>query len=186
MKIAPIAVLLPLFAAAASPAFAQTKTKLEEGLTRTGVTVVKSVHALEPTVDASEGPGDATVSALALSNPRDAAWKPRGLSIAVNDASDRQDSISQAYVDLDEIDGLVTSLDWMLKAIADSEGKEDRPASEARFATKGGFATGFSFADGRSTGHARVGRSKILLNAEGLATLRGVIVMGRDHLRSLK
>lgn len=181
MRVPPIAVLLALLAA---PAFAQTK--LSDGLARTGATIVKSVHALEPVVDASEGLGDVTLSAVALSNPKDAAFKPKGLSIAVNDASDRPDSISQAYVDFDEIDGLVAGLDWMLKTIADSEGKEDQPASEAVYTTKGGFSAGFSLSDGKSTGHARVGNSKILLNAEGLATLRGVLVIGRDHLRGLK
>ena len=169
----------------APPAFAQSKTALETGLSKTGATVVKTVHPLDP-IDPSEGPGIATISAIALSNPKDAAWKPKGLSIAIDDSSDRPDSVSTAYVDSDEIDGLVGGLDWMLKSMGDWEGKDEQPAADVTFTTKGGFVAGFGFTDGKARGYARVGNSKVLLDKDGLATLRGMLVLGRDHLKSIK
>ena len=171
--------------ALATPALAQSKSTLEQVLTKTGATVVKVIHALD-TVEPSDGPGSVMVTALSLTNPKDAAWKPKGIALAVDDASDRPDSITNAYVDQDELDGLINSLDWMLKSMAEWEGKEDRAQTEAVYVTKGGFTTGFRFSEGKSAGFAQAGKSRILLDKDGLATLRGVLVIGRDHLKTAK
>lgn len=167
----------------ALPAFAASN--LETALGKTGATVVKTTHALD-SIDPSEGPGSVTLSALALSNPKDAAWKPKGIAIAVDDASDRKDSISTAYLDADEIDGLVASLDWMMKAMGDWEGKEDQPQTEATYTTKGGFTAGLQFSEGKGRGYAKVGASRIALDKDGLATLRGTLKIGQDHLKGVK
>lgn len=177
-----------VFAAAlalATPALAQSKSTLEQVLSKPGATVVKVVHALD-SVDPSEGPGSATLSALSLTNPKDAAWKPKGIAIAVDDASDRADSITNAYVDQDEIDGLISGLDWMLKSMGEWEGKEDREQTDAVYTTKGGFSAGFTFSEGKSAGFAQAGKSRIRLDKDGLATLRGVLVLGRDYLKTGK
>lgn len=172
--------------ALATPALGQTRSTLEQVLAKPGATVVKVLHALEPTIDPSEGSGSVTLTALSLTNPKDAAWKPKGIAIAVDDASDRVDSITNAYLDQDEIEGLIGSLDWMLKSIAEWEGNEDREQTEVVYTTKGGFSTGFRFADGESTGFAQAGKSRVRLDRDGLATLRGVLVIGRDHLKTVK
>lgn len=168
-----------------TPAFAQTKSTLEQALGKTGATVVKSVHALD-VVEPSEGPGSLTLSAVSVSNPKDAAWKPKGIAIAVDDASDRPDSISTAYVDQDELDGLVGGLDWMLKSMGEWEGKEDRDQADATYTTKGGLVVGFAFSEGKSAGFAQVGKSRLRIDKENLATLRGYVVVGRDYLKTGK
>ena len=169
----------------AAPALAQSKSTLEQVLGKVGATVVKSVHPLD-VVEPSEGPGSVTLSALSVTNPKDAAWKPKGIAVAVDDASDRGDSITNVYVDQDELDGLIGGLDWMLKTMGEWEGKEDREQSDARYTTKGGFAAGFTFSEGKTAGFAEAGKSRVRLDKDGLATLRGVLVLGRDHLKGAK
>lgn len=160
-------------------------SNLEGALAKTGATVVKAVHALD-SVDPSDGPGSATLSAVSLSNPKDAAFKPKGIAIAVDDASDRKDSITTAYIDADEIDGLIGSLDWMAKSMAEWEGKEDREQTEAAYTTRGGFSAGFTFSSGKSAAYAKAGNSRIQLDADGLKTLRGVLKIGQDYLKGAK
>lgn len=177
--------ILALILSFATPAFAQSKSSLEQALGKTGATVVKVVHPLD-VVEPSEGPGSLTLTALSLTNPKDAAWKPKGIELAVDDASDRADSISSAYVDQDELDGLISGLDWMLKTMGEWEGKEDREPSDATYTTKGGFAAGFTFSEGKTVGFAKVGKSRVRLDKDGLATLRGVLVLGREYLKTGK
>jgi len=177
--------VLALILSLATPAFAQSKSTLEQALGKSGATVVKAVHALD-VVEPSEGPGSVTLTALSLTNPKDAAWKPKGIAVAVDDASDRADSIASAYIDQDELDGIIGGLDWMLKAMGEWEGKEDREPSDAVFTTKGGFAAGFTFSEGKTAGFAQAGKSRVRLDKDGLATLRGVLVLGRDHLKTGK
>lgn len=177
--------LIVLFVSAATPAFAQGKSTLEQVFGKTGATVVKVLHPLD-VVEPSEGPGSVTLTALSLSNPKDATWKPKGIAAAVDDASDRADSIATAYIDQDELDGLIGALDWMLKTMAEWEGKEDREQSDAVYTTKGGFAAGFTFSEGKTAGFAQAGKSRVRLDKDGLATLRGVLVLGRDHLKTGK
>src|SRR5437870_4360696 len=90
-----------------TPAFAAST--LEQSLAKTGATIVKSVHALD-SIDPSDGPGSLGVSAVSLSNPKDATWKPKGIALAVDDASDRADSVTTVYLDADEVDGFISSL----------------------------------------------------------------------------
>lgn len=175
-----LAVLATFFAL---PAFAAAN--FEAALAKTSATVVKTVHALD-SIDPSEGPGSLTLSAVALSNPKDAAWKPKAISIAVDDASDRKDSITTAYLDADEIDGLVSSLDWMTKSLGEWEGKEDHPQTEATYTTKGGFTAGILFSEGKGRGYVKAGESRIQLDRDGLATLRGTLKIGQDHLKGVK
>lgn len=164
---------------------AHAASNLENALGKTGVTVVKALHALD-SIDPSDGPGSLTLTAVSLTNPKDAAWKPKGIAIAVDDASDRKDSITTAYVDADEIDGLVAALDWMTKSMGEWEGKEDRAQTEATFTTKGGFTAGFTFSEGKSSGYAKAGNARIQLDKDGLATLRGTLKIGQDHLKGVK
>jgi hypothetical protein len=171
--------------ALATPALAQSKSTLEQALSKPGATVVKVVHPID-SVDPSEGPGSATLSALSLSNPKDAAWKPKGIAIAVDDASDRADSITNAFVDQDELDGLIGGLDWMLKSMGEWEGKEDREQTDAVYSTKGGFSAGFSYSEGKSAAFAQAGKSRIRLDKDGLATLRAYFVLGREYLKTGK
>lgn len=172
--------LVSLLCLAAAPALAQSKTSLEQSLARTGAVVVKTIHALDA-IEPSEGPGSATLSAITLTDPRNAAFKQKGLAVTVDDASDRADSVTTAYVDLDEVAGLIGALDWMTKAMADWSGKE-REAATAVYATKGGLSVGFSFADGKSVAHLQAGRSRIAVDAEMLQAFRGYLALDKDKL----
>ena len=170
---------------AATPAFAQGKTNIEQGLSKTGAVIVKSMHVLD-LVEPSEGPGSLTLSATALSNPKDPSFKPKGIAIAIDDSSDRPDSTSLLYVDLDEVDALIGGLEWMIKSMGEWEGKEDAAPADVAYTTKSGFSAGFSFAEGKTRGHAKAGNSRIVLDKDGLATLAGVLRIGRDHLKGFK
>ena len=55
--------VLALILSLATPAFAQSKSTLEQALGKSGATVVKAVHALD-VVEPSEGPGSVTLTAL--------------------------------------------------------------------------------------------------------------------------
>lgn len=175
-----------LFAAALlalpASALAQAKTSIETALGKTGATLVKMRTPLE-TIDASEGSGNVTLTAILVTNPKAPATKTRAFAVDLYDGTDRPGA---GYIDLDEIDGLVSSLDWMLKAIAEWETKEDAAPADVSYTTKGGVTAGFTFAEGAAKPFLRIDRTRVALDRDGLATFRGTLVLGRDQLNTAK
>ena len=173
-----VAALVSLPAAAS----AQSKTAMETLLGKTGATLVKKRVPLE-TIEAAEGSGTATLTALMVSNPRDPATKGRAIGVDLYDGTDRPGT---GYIDLDEIDGLVTGLDWMIKTMGEWEGKEDAEPADVTYSTKGGVTVGFAFGEEGTRPFLRIDRTRVAIDAEGLATFRGTLLLGRDQLKSAK
>lgn len=180
--------ILPLVLALSAPAFAapaatadkgpaQAMTKLEAFSARAGTVVVRGTTS----IGVIRGIGTAVeVQARELRDPANPKSRATGILVQVLD--DRR-NIERAFIDADEIDGLLQGIDYMSKITKDVTSHKNY---EAAYETRGGLElTVFGEGDGSpqlSIAAGRVTPRAVVLSLRDLAEFRRLVSEAKGKL----
>jgi len=170
---------LPFIASSASaqdPSEApKPATKLEAFQAKTGIVIVRGFT----TVGSIRGMGLVTVDAREFKDASAPTVRSTGVSIAVKE-SGRLERENTAYIDSDEIQSLLTGIDYIAKASASVTSLNN---FEIEYRTKGDFrVTVFNDSSGKlsvAISAGRVIRSSAYLSMEQLQSLRALILTAK-------
>jgi hypothetical protein len=157
------------------------KTKLEAFQIQTGTVVIKGYTEMGR-VGAM---GAIEVSAMEFTDAT-TSKKQQGVLIEIKEAG-RLDNESRSFIDYDEVDSLLSGLDYISKATNDVT---KLLQFEATYKTKDNFsATTFNNTSGKINAAVSSGRirpAKAFLSLEKLSELRGLIAQAKQKLESVK
>lgn len=165
----------------------ESKTQLEQFLSKTGVLIVKVFHPVG-TIHGLHGTS-LELTAVTLYEPGREAQRRQGIKIEVSGGG-RLETKHTSFLDLDEIDALLKALDYIKRAMGEWASAQ-RDYTEMQFITKGGFKVGFftNKKEGRVTGFVSSGKIReatTFLHTSNLVLLYDRVKEGMAYLQGKK
>lgn len=154
------------------------KTKVESVLGRKGAILVKVIHDLGGFAGSYNS--QLSLSTLRLLEPGNEENCSEGIRIEVADA-DNQSHIS--FLDMDEVDSLLSGLEYMDRCINQSKGYRG-DYTEMIFSTRGDFSAGFYLSDGKAQAFVKSSYKQAFMPTGALQRLAGLVRAGQTYLRS--
>jgi len=156
------------------------KTKLEEFSARTGVVIIRGFQTLgkidglystSVEVDAKEFVNVST-------NKRQ-----HGITIKVVDKSGRYEKSNTSFIDYDEIDSLISGIDYIAKV---NKSATNFSNFQADYSTKGSLKVSTFSSSGKILAAIKSGRSSSYFNMESLKEIRELIAKAKNTIDELK
>lgn len=159
----------------------QTKTELEAFAAQTGVVIIKGYSSIGKVA----GMGSVEVDCREFTNAQ-SGKKTYGMVIGVKEIS-RIERENNSFIDFNEIDSLITGIDYISKIKGDVTALQH---FEATYTTRGDFSiTVFNDSKGKlsiAVTSGRVGRARAYLNLEQLTKLRELVMDAKSKIESIR
>lgn len=160
------------------PAESKTDTKLEAFQAKTGIVIINGYT----TVGVIKGMGSISIDARDIKDASNLKLKTTGISFTIREAG-RLERENTAFVDSDEIDSLITGIDYISKT---TKGITSQAQFEIQYKTKGNFRiTVFNNTNGELSAvvsAGNIGRTSAYISIQQLSELKSFILEAKAKL----